>query len=69
MCPVATCHLDTCPVAMMMPRIPSVAATVWNHFRYSSPTSSETMHGTVRRGLGRLGGLLDRAADIIAARA
>ena len=35
---------------------------------------SETMHGPVRRrpdgcGLGRLGGLLDRAADIIAARA
>ena len=41
--------------------------TVWNHFQYSSPIQSETIHGYVLRrpdgcGLGR--GLQDRADDI-----
>ena len=44
---------------------------VWNHFQYSCPIVSGTIHGPVRRrpdgcGLGR--GLLDRADNITAAR-
>ena len=48
-----------------------VTASVWNRFHYSSPFWSEIMYESVRRrpdgcGLGRE--LLDRAADITAAR-